>query len=309
MERVLAASYFIVDRDERPKARDGQRLGRLAIIIALALHLMVPVAIVAPLFLHPRAAPPPGIPVTLILEPPPEPPPQAKAKPADAPPPAPPAPQFRRSGPDTETAGPKQAETSPDVPPEDTPAAAPPPPSELAKAEPPTPAPPAAPVEPAPSAPADAAPEASSPAPSEAAAIPIPVPKPPPPSQSREATHPAARVAEVRHPPGPARLLAPEQKNGDPYINGLLAQMQPHHVYPSLARYVGLRGVVRLDMFLDRGGRLLGIELRQSSGSDLLDRAAAQMIRDSAPYPAPPPDMPGEQVVITIVAPYGPEQP
>jgi len=306
---VVAASYFNVDRDDRPKARDGQRLGRLAILIALALHLMVAAVIIAPLFLHPRAAAPPGIPVTLILEPPPEPPPQPKAKPAETPPPEPPAPQFRRSGPDTETAGPKQAEISPDVPLEDTPAAAPPPPSELAKAEPPAPAPPAAPVEPATPAPADAAPEAASPAPSEADAIPMPVPKPPPPSQSKETPHAAARLAETRRPPGPARLLAPEQKNGDPYINGLLAQMQPHHGYPPLARYVGLRGIVRLDMFLDRSGRLLGIELRQSSGSDLLDRAAAQMVRDSAPYPPPPPDMPGEQVVITIVAPYGPEQP
>jgi protein TonB len=87
----------------------------------------------------------------------------------------------------------------------------------------------------------------------------------------------------------PPRLEATEEKSGDPYFNECVQLLMRHRTYPSLARPLGLRGTAHFEILIDRRGVLVAVHLFESSGSDLLDRTAEQMIRDTAPFPPPPP--------------------
>jgi protein TonB len=53
----------------------------------------------------------------------------------------------------------------------------------------------------------------------------------------------------------------------------------PPPEYPSVARRRGYEGTVVLEVFVDREGRVLDLSLFQSSGHNVLDRAAMQAVR------------------------------
>ena len=57
----------------------------------------------------------------------------------------------------------------------------------------------------------------------------------------------------------------------------------------SLPRHLGYSGTVKVAFAIDADGRLTVESVRQSSGVDALDRAALQLIKQAAPFPAPPP--------------------
>jgi protein TonB len=289
-------------------------LRRIAIAAAILLHL----AILISLLVNWRGstpAIPPSIPVTLVLEPPkPPPPPQAKRVPA--PKPSPWA-KYQESGPDLRTAGPPPA---PPVPqPEDKPAP-PPPAAQQAAPEEPIPAPTPEPAKPVQSAAAEAPPPPPVTLPD---AIPLPAPKaqeaptkPPEPTQAKERApakepptpRPPAKTALARPPSRPPvlnREEAPQETSGNPYFNLLIREMEKHKVYPALARPLGLTGVVHFIMFIDQGGRLVELKLEKSSGSQLLDAAGERMIRETAPFPAPPSDYIGD-IVINVAVPFSP---
>ena len=56
--------------------------------------------------------------------------------------------------------------------------------------------------------------------------------------------------------------------------------------YPMLARRMGHQGEVLLDVHVERDGRVSEITLKQSSGSDLLDRTAIETVREWRFQPA-----------------------
>jgi protein TonB len=53
-------------------------------------------------------------------------------------------------------------------------------------------------------------------------------------------------------------------------------------------------------MVVDRGGRLLTLQLSKSSGAPVLDDTGAEMIRRAAPLPPVPPEIPGEAVELEV---------
>lgn len=75
----------------------------------------------------------------------------------------------------------------------------------------------------------------------------------------------------------------------------VMAKLELQRRYPAAALRQQLQGVVYLRLQLGRDGQLLQVQLVRSSGHQLLDQAAAQTVRQSAPYPA----LPGE-----LTAPY-----
>lgn len=72
-----------------------------------------------------------------------------------------------------------------------------------------------------------------------------------------------------------------------PYAPILLDWLGRHRDYPRAARLRRQEGTPRIALTLDRSGRLLGLELREVSGHDLLDQAALEMARRAAPFPPP----------------------
>jgi protein TonB len=267
-----------------------------AILAAVLLHALVVLVLLLPRR-DDAPMPTPPIPVTLIVLPP---------EPAQ-PKPTPPSPTrqslFRRSGPDdtTTTARPQPPPVLAD--PNSSTSEAP-----SASAEAPKPAaePPVAPRE-------RPAPEQADPQQAETAPTPRATPAPDvaaTPARKAAARNnakpptkpvPAARTAEARLP-HPKEESADRETVGDPYLNALMEKVKQHLTYPVLARNLGLTGTTILDITVDRDGRILDMRVLQSSGAEILDRAAEQAFRDSAPLLPPPPPANGPALNFRIVA-------
>lgn len=56
-------------------------------------------------------------------------------------------------------------------------------------------------------------------------------------------------------------------------------------VYPPLARARGLTGETEVEFTIGADGHPVGLRTVRSAGSELLDRAAEQAVRDAAPFP------------------------
>jgi len=70
--------------------------------------------------------------------------------------------------------------------------------------------------------------------------------------------------------------------------------------YPGLAQSRREQGVVLISFTIDRQGRLLSSHILRSSGYDLLDAEAMDLLRRAQPFPPPPDDFPGAHVSVTV---------
>jgi periplasmic protein TonB len=260
----------------------------LGLLAATLLHLLVLVWLFIT-WSHPPTPrqEPEVIPVQVVFAAPPPPPPPPQPAQAQPPPPAPPAPlSYRESGPDQRTTAPPPAET---LAPE---AATPPPPApERPKAEKTAPEPPPE----KPDAPAEksAAPESAKPKPPKDVAH-LEPPK-------KEAETPRAQRLAPTHQ---LKVMPGERlETGDPFLNQLHDLIERHRVYPRVMGQFGLpvEGTAIYGMALDRSGRIIDLQLEHSSGAAGIDRAVADMIRNSAPFPPLPANYPTEiGITVTI---------
>lgn len=62
----------------------------------------------------------------------------------------------------------------------------------------------------------------------------------------------------------------------------------------------GQGGTVKVKFAIDRQGKLISKELAESSGSELLDTAALQMIERSEPFPEPPVEVKDDMLNFTV---------
>jgi protein TonB len=72
------------------------------------------------------------------------------------------------------------------------------------------------------------------------------------------------------------------------YVRKVARTVARHRYYPRLARRNGLEGVVILKLTIDEDGTLLSVEVEQSSGHGVLDRAAMEALRELEALPRPP---------------------
>lgn len=72
------------------------------------------------------------------------------------------------------------------------------------------------------------------------------------------------------------------------------AHLERHKRYPHGARSRREEGSARLRFKIDRRGRVLNVDLEQSSGSFLLDREVQSVVHRAQPLPKPPADVVGE---------------
>ncbi len=71
----------------------------------------------------------------------------------------------------------------------------------------------------------------------------------------------------------------------------VMAKLELQRRYPAAALRQQLQGVVYLRLQLGSDGQLLQVQLVRSSGHQLLDQAAEQTVRQSAPFPALPSEL------------------
>jgi periplasmic protein TonB len=273
-----------------PRAdEDGSALVRwpACLVLVVGLHA----AVVLPLLrraepLAPFAPPPDAI--TVDLAPVPEEPAQEKPAPAE------------------EAAAAPRPEPEPLEAPQPVaePAAEPPPPEEPEQqAEPLTP------PEPPPAVAEAVLPEPPPPPPPPPEAVRRPPPPPRPvirPQAQRPAAedHAPATGAEAR--PAPAAPTAPATvqsaaSNAVPMWQGqLLGRLQRFKRYPDLARSRREEGVVHLTFAMNREGRVITASIARGSGFPELDAETLALVRRAEPFPAPPPEMPGDPLTLTV---------
>jgi len=58
--------------------------------------------------------------------------------------------------------------------------------------------------------------------------------------------------------------------------------------YPRIARQMGWQGKVIIAFIVSIDGNAKNIEIRESSGIELLDRNAVTAVHDASPFPKPP---------------------
>jgi len=144
-----------------------------------------------------------------------------------------------------------------------------------------------------------------SPAPKPAAVLPKPPPKakakakpvehPPQAEPERPLPPAAAQPAPVTTPPavnsGAARTSWPAQ---------LVGWLGRYKRYPHLAQEQHQEGVVSLRFTMDRSGHVLAAQIDKGSGFPLLDEEVSALIQRAQPLPAPPPEVPGAQITLTL---------
>jgi len=70
--------------------------------------------------------------------------------------------------------------------------------------------------------------------------------------------------------------------------------------YPRLARMRNWQGTTQLKLRIGPDGKLQGVSVGRSSGFDLLDAAALQMVQDSLPLPEVPEVLRGRELTMTV---------
>lgn len=87
-----------------------------------------------------------------------------------------------------------------------------------------------------------------------------------------------------------------------PYAAEMLRRIRYHWDIPEIAR-LGVGGVVRIRFYIERNGRVTGLEIESESGHPSMDFAARDAILNASPLPPLPPDLTGvdrEGVTITF---------
>lgn len=130
------------------------------------------------------------------------------------------------------------------------------------------------------------------------AAEPLPVQPPTPRLAPAAETPPAPETtAPPSRPAPPADLSAAAAQTWEGRI---LAHLERRKRYPAEARAQRREGVAYVRFTMTRDGRVLSAVLEQGSGYSALDREAVALLRRAQPLPAPPPEVPGDPVSLTV---------
>jgi TonB family protein len=84
------------------------------------------------------------------------------------------------------------------------------------------------------------------------------------------------------------------------YQSELIRKTYKHVSYPSRAVDRGQQGNVRVEVTVDRSGRITGLKELESSRYRLLNKAAVASVKKAAPFPSIPESMTGEQFKFTL---------
>jgi periplasmic protein TonB len=135
--------------------------------------------------------------------------------------------------------------------------------------------------------------------------------QPPSPPQQAEVTLPQVQPKQVVKPKPEDRPPAPEtrappknervgqfsQAGSNAYNALVFGHLQRFKRYPAAAH--GASGVVVVRFVLSRAGQVIESAVTKSSGNNVLDREALEILRRASPFPAFPAAKPGEQDIYT----------
>jgi protein TonB len=113
----------------------------------------------------------------------------------------------------------------------------------------------------------------------------------------------APSSAEIKAERAAAPTPGASSRNPDAVPNWksqLVARLERAKRYPSEAQSRGEQGVAQLAFSVDRSGGVHHARIVRSSGSGLLDEATLALVERAAPLPAPPSEISGAQIAISV---------
>ena len=125
------------------------------------------------------------------------------------------------------------------------------------------------------------------------------VPRPPAPTTSAPQAIPdqtaAVAAAPVQGQP------VPNTSNAIPtWKTQIVALLERNKRYPEASQSKREQGVAQVFFSLDRRGRVIESRVVRSSGASALDDEALALLRRAQPFPAPPSELPGDHVDLTV---------
>jgi protein TonB len=134
--------------------------------------------------------------------------------------------------------------------------------------------------------------------------------EPPPPVPQPEAVLPPETVTppdtpvEEPQPAVPQTMAPPPPRPSAAQISSwhreIVLRIEREKTYPPAARAAHEVGTAQLAFTIDREGRLLASRILRSSGSGALDQETIATVRRAQPFPAAPPNMPGDTFEFTL---------
>jgi protein TonB len=105
----------------------------------------------------------------------------------------------------------------------------------------------------------------------------------------------AIPAAPVQGPP------AAKSSNAIPtWKSQVAALLERNKRYPPVAQARGERGIAQVFFSLDRQGRVIDSRVLRSSGAAALDQEALALLQRAQPFPAPPSELAGARVDLTV---------
>ena len=98
--------------------------------------------------------------------------------------------------------------------------------------------------------------------------------------------------------------MAPSQADLDGYSNSLWGAISKHKKYPKIAQMRGWQGEVIVELQLDGNGKIKSKKIAQSSGYEVLDKQALEMVEKALPFPIPPETLRSNNFTITVPVPF-----
>lgn len=140
---------------------------------------------------------------------------------------------------------------------------------------------------------------------------PISEPPPTPPTEviavapKAEAPPPVVTVpAPVKVEPVPTVSQSDIDDARSRYGNALWGAISKHKKYPKVAAMRGWQGEAVVELELDGNGKLKAKKITQSSGHEVLDKQALEMVEKALPLPMPPEALRGTNFTITVPVPF-----
>ncbi len=133
--------------------------------------------------------------------------------------------------------------------------------------------------------------------------LPLP-PRPAPPTQYRPPTEAPASIPAPLPGPNPADRFAGQGRQRNDYLSRVHRHLAPYRDRSLKARAANQTGVVVTRVTLARDGSLLDVSISTSSGRPAVDAAELEAIRNAAPFPPLPANMPGDPVVLVLRTAY-----
>jgi len=132
--------------------------------------------------------------------------------------------------------------------------------------------------------------------------------KEPAPAAETAQAQPASLAAKAPLPlAGKAKPLSPAEKSSQAlseYMRKISQRIQDNFVYPWAAKQNQMQGAVRLGLRLDSTGALLEVEVKQSSGYNIFDENAVNMVKKLSPYPPFPEQLKQKELRIDLPVVY-----